>query len=103
VLPSLPPPPCLCRWVCTECKYDHCNKCNKKLALEKLNEERQAQANAVIAEMETEARDNMTLMPGVHELLAVLDAWGLPRGILTRNVTTSVDWLHNTHLQVLTC
>jgi len=67
------------------------------------SEERQAQANAVIAEMETEARDNMTLMPGVHELLAVLDAWGLPRGILTRNVTTSVDWLHNTHLQVLTC
>ena len=46
MLPSLPPPPCLCRWVCTECKYDHCNKCNKKLALEKLNEERQAQAQA---------------------------------------------------------
>jgi phosphoglycolate phosphatase-like HAD superfamily hydrolase len=67
------------------------------------SEERQVQANAVIAEMETEARDNMTLMPGVHELLAALDAWGLPRGILTRNVTTSVDWLHNMHLRVSAC
>jgi hypothetical protein len=63
------------------------------------SEARQAQANAVIAEMETEARENMTLMPGLHALVAALDGWGLRRGILTRNVTTSVDWLHARHLQ----
>lgn len=56
--------------------------------------ERQAWANAILADIEEEAMRNMKLMPGTAELLAFLDGRRLPRGLVTRNVKTSVDYFH---------
>ncbi|KAJ9505202.1 hypothetical protein QJQ45_011230 [Haematococcus lacustris] len=36
----------------------------------------------------------MQIMPGVQELCALCDAAGIPRGLITRNVSTSVEHLH---------
>jgi hypothetical protein len=43
----------------------------------------------------------MQLMPGVPELCAYLDQKRIPRGLITRNVKASVDWLHKNHLAPL--
>lgn len=48
-----------------------------------------------------QALADMQLMPGVPELCAYLDGKRIPRGLITRNVKTSVDWLHERHLAPL--
>lgn len=48
-----------------------------------------------------QALADMQLMPGVPELCAYLDQKRIPRGLITRNVKTSVDWLHEHHLAPL--
>ena len=48
--------------------------------------EQQQAAHAAIAEVEAQALRDMQLMPGVLELSAYLDALGMPRALVTRNV-----------------
>ena len=37
------------------------------------------------------------LMPGLHELCAALDAARVPRGLITRNVKSSIEYFHERH------
>lgn len=60
------------------------------------DEERQKEAFAKIAEIEEEALQNMKLMAGAEELCALLDEAKLPRALVTRNVSASVDFFHKT-------
>jgi phosphoglycolate phosphatase-like HAD superfamily hydrolase len=62
-----------------------------------LPEARQAEAFAVIAEIEEKAIADMALMPGALALCAALDGAGLPRGLITRNVRRGVEALHAAH------
>ena len=57
-------------------------------------EAERARANSIIHEMETEALATMQRMPGAARLGAFLDAKGLPRGLVTRNVQASVAHFH---------
>ena len=57
-------------------------------------EEKQKAANAVIYEMEQEALRTQTMMPGADEIAKFLDEMGVPRGLVTRNVQTSVAHFH---------
>lgn len=59
--------------------------------------EKQAKAHATIMEIELEALRDLKVMPGVIELCEALDAAGIPRGLITRNVMKSVDYLHAQH------
>lgn len=61
---------------------------------------RRAAAYAAIAEVEAEALARMEVMPGVQELCAVLDAARVPRALLTRNVSASVDFFHATFADI---
>ena len=58
--------------------------------------DRRAAAFATIAEMEEQALKDMRVMPGAQELCAALDAAGVPRALVTRNVSSSVDFFHRT-------
>lgn len=60
------------------------------------DEARQKEAFATIAEIEEEALRNMKLMPGAAELCSLLDEARLPRALVTRNVSASVDFFHRT-------
>ena len=57
-------------------------------------EDKQRVANEVIYEMEQEALRTMRRMPGAEELGKFFDDAGLPRGLVTRNVQTSVAHFH---------
>lgn len=57
-------------------------------------EDKQKKANEVIFEMEQEALRTMKRMPGAEELGKFFDDRGLPRGLVTRNVQTSVAHFH---------
>ena len=59
--------------------------------------ERRKEAFAIIAEIEEEALRNMKVMPGAEELCRLLDNEGVPRGLVTRNVSRSVDFFHRMH------
>jgi len=59
-------------------------------------EDRRKRANEVIYEMEQEACATMKAMPGAEPLGAFFDARGIPRGLVTRNVQTSVAHFHAT-------
>ncbi len=48
-----------------------------------------------------QALKDMKLMPGIVELCGFLDEQRIPRGLITRNVKTSVDFLHRQHLTSL--
>lgn len=61
---------------------------------------RRAAAYATIAEIEEKAIEDMQAMPGVEELCAALDAAGVPRALVTRNVSSSVDFFHKTHFNL---
>lgn len=54
-------------------------------------------ANQAIREVEEEALQHMQLMPGLIELCNLLEVEGLPRGLVTRNVDSSVKYFHNNH------
>jgi HAD superfamily hydrolase (TIGR01549 family) len=54
-------------------------------------------AEAAIAEVEARALADMRVMPGAPELAALLDAARVPRALVTRNVTSSVEFFHRTH------
>ena len=54
--------------------------------IEGWSEAERARAYAIIHEMETEALATMRRMPGAATLGAFLDATGVPRGLVTRNV-----------------
>jgi len=60
--------------------------------------EKKAAAYKAIADMEDEALVNMRLMPGAVGLCAMLDAAGVPRGLITRNVMRSVEHFHAHHI-----
>jgi HAD superfamily hydrolase (TIGR01549 family) len=62
--------------------------------------DRAAAATAAIAEMEEQALERMRIMPGALELCAMLDAAGIPRALVTRNVSSSVDFFHKTHFSL---
>ena len=57
-------------------------------------EDRRARANAIVHEMEQEALRTMKRTPGAEELAAFFDARGIPRGLVTRNVQSSVAHFH---------
>ena len=58
---------------------------------------RQKAAFMTIAEIEEQALKDMKVMPGAEELCRLLDSAGVPRGLVTRNVSRSVDFFHTTH------
>jgi HAD superfamily hydrolase (TIGR01549 family) len=62
--------------------------------IDTMSEERQREANGIIFEMEQEALQTMRQMLGAEELGAFFDARGMPRGLVTRNVATSVAHFH---------
>ncbi|KAH7623919.1 putative Haloacid dehalogenase-like hydrolase domain-containing protein [Nannochloris sp. 'desiccata'] len=62
--------------------------------------ERRAKAYAAIAEIEAEALQNMKIMPGAVVLCSLLDASHVPRALVTRNVSSSVDFFHRTHFDL---
>lgn len=57
---------------------------------------RQDQAFKIIAEMEEQALNNMRIMPGAEHLCKLLDDAGIPRALVTRNVSSSVEFFHKT-------
>ena len=62
--------------------------------IEGWSEAERERAYAIIHEMESEALATMRRMPGAATLGAFLDARGLPRGLVTRNVQASVAHFH---------
>lgn len=61
------------------------------------DEARQKEAYRVIADIEEQALRDMKIMPGAVELCKELDDRGMPRAIVTRNVSSSVKFFHDTH------
>jgi len=57
--------------------------------------ENQVQAFAIITEMEKDAQEKLQIMPGAQEVSSLLDARGIRRGLITRNVKESVDYFHS--------
>jgi HAD superfamily hydrolase (TIGR01549 family) len=62
--------------------------------IEGWSEAERERAYAIIHETESEALATMRRMPGAATLGAFLDARGLPRGLVTRNVQASVAHFH---------
>ncbi|KAL0022069.1 hypothetical protein WJX79_001121 [Trebouxia sp. C0005] len=62
--------------------------------------EKQLVANQAIREVEQEALQHMQLMPGLLDLCSFLEAQGLPRGLVTRNVDSSVKYFHDNHFSL---
>lgn len=62
--------------------------------------EKQLVANQAIREVEQEALQHMELMPGLLDLCSFLEAQGLPRGLVTRNVDSSVKYFHDNHFSL---
>lgn len=60
-------------------------------------EQERQRAFSVIKEMEEEALQNMKVMPGAHQLCETLDRMRIPRGLLTRNVKSSIEFFHKNH------
>ena len=60
------------------------------------SKEKQEEAFAAIAEIEEEALEKLQVMPGAVELCSLLDAANLPRALVTRNVSSSVQFFHDT-------
>ncbi|MEW5303146.1 MAG: hypothetical protein WDW36_005867 [Sanguina aurantia] len=63
--------------------------------------EQQALSHAAIKEIEAQALEDMSAMPGVHDLCEMLDAKSIPRGLITRNVAHSVAHFHANHMALL--
>ncbi|KAI8102456.1 hypothetical protein M9435_006057 [Picochlorum sp. BPE23] len=59
-------------------------------------QEKQDEAFAKIAAIEEEALENMKIMPGAVELCSLLDERNIPRALVTRNVSSSVQFFHDT-------
>lgn len=59
-------------------------------------EEQQKEAFRKIAEIEEEALENLQIMPGAVELCSLLDSARMPRALVTRNVSASVQFFHDT-------
>eukprot|EP01023_Acetabularia_acetabulum_P051307 TRINITY_DN5655_c0_g2_i3.p2 TRINITY_DN5655_c0_g2~~TRINITY_DN5655_c0_g2_i3.p2 ORF type:complete len:183 (+),score=31.58 TRINITY_DN5655_c0_g2_i3:211-759(+) len=57
----------------------------------------QKRAYSAIADIEEKALENMKVMPGAVELCRYLDNVSIPRGLITRNVSMSVDYFHKNH------
>lgn len=53
-----------------------------------------------IAEIEAEALQRMKIMPDALELCTLLDNARIPRALVTRNVSSSVDFFHATHFNL---
>jgi HAD superfamily hydrolase (TIGR01549 family) len=64
------------------------------------DEARRAAAYAAIAAVEEQALANMQCMPGVREFAQLLDGAGVPRALLTRNVSSSVEFFHRNHFDL---
>ncbi|GAQ90232.1 hypothetical protein KFL_006160060 [Klebsormidium nitens] len=62
--------------------------------IEKMSPAKKQAAIDVITEMETEAKEKMEIMPGAKDLCDFLDQRNIWRGLVTRNVSSSVDHLH---------
>ena len=59
-------------------------------------EAKRAAAYATIAEIEEQALRDMKVMPGAEEVCSYLDSNNVPRALVTRNVSSSVDFFHRT-------
>lgn len=59
-------------------------------------EDKQEEAFRKIAEIEEEALEKLQVMPGAVELCATLDEKKTPRALVTRNVSSSVKFFHDT-------
>lgn len=57
--------------------------------------ENQVKAFAIITEIEKDAHEKLQIMPGAKEISSFLDARGVRRGLITRNVKDSVDFFHS--------
>ncbi|CAL0299834.1 unnamed protein product [Lupinus luteus] len=62
--------------------------------IENFSPEKQRHAYATIADFEREALDRLQIMPGAAELCGLLDSKKIRRGLITRNVKSSVDLFH---------
>lgn len=62
--------------------------------------DRRAAAYQAIAEVEEQALKDMAVMPGALDLCRLLDDAGIPRALVTRNVSSSVDFFHRTHFNL---
>ena len=60
------------------------------------SEEKQEEAFRKIAEIEEEALEKLQVMPGAVELCSTLDEKRTPRALVTRNVSSSVKFFHDT-------
>jgi HAD superfamily hydrolase (TIGR01549 family) len=72
-----------------------CKTNNILKEVDEFDEERRKRSYEIIAEMEVEALKSMKAMPGAVKLAKLLDEMNVPRGLVTRNVKTSVDHFHN--------
>lgn len=63
------------------------------LTIKTWSDDRRIEAFETIEKIEEEARQNLILQPGIHELLAFLDLHDLRKGIVTRNTAVTVRHL----------
>eukprot|EP00803_Ostreobium_quekettii_P006592 evm.model.scf_259.3 EVM.evm.TU.scf_259.3 scf_259:14241-19239(-) len=56
--------------------------------------ERRLEMNSIVEDLEREALASMEIMPGAVVVCDMLDSAGLPRGLITRNAMTSVDYFY---------
>ena len=73
---------------------EHDGECVLALA-ERMSPEGKQRAQDVFADIEDKAIEDMAFMDGLADLCKYIDACGLKRAILTRNVRRSVDALHD--------
>lgn len=62
---------------------------------ERLSPEGRAKAQEIFADIEKRAVEKMSFMDGLPDLLRYLDDHGVRRAVLTRNVESSVDTMHD--------
>ncbi|XP_019429188.1 PREDICTED: haloacid dehalogenase-like hydrolase domain-containing protein At2g33255 isoform X2 [Lupinus angustifolius] len=62
--------------------------------IENFSPDKQRHAYATIADFERQALDRLQIMPGTAELCGLLDSKKIRRGLITRNVKSSVDLFH---------
>lgn len=68
--------------------------------LRELEGEAARAAHAAIHDVEHQAMLNMRVMPGARELAHFLDDRHIPRALVTRNMSASVDHFHSHHFEL---
>ena len=100
---------CCCCWVCLfECLYVLfvCCLCGRTevvlIAWLCMRGARQTRTHTRRkTHINTRRHTTQQLMPGLPELCRFLDAAGVPRGLITRNVKSSIEYFHSNHVSQL--